>query len=236
MFWSVFSCLVQDDFDRTQLQTLILQRISNILGCTVVQSSGHLYGCRKWQTVAFEWALIACPYFTVKAADFGMNGLSRLVERSPLNPHFFFYHISKWNQSRESVSGNEMAERRSVREVTASYFFMRWSSDISALRGCLSTGRISAAGSCITSCSRVLHGCRMQTSWCWSMDLHINQRQKGICSRIWLCDISFRTCVWSIMCCWRLATLLYASWWEVTWQTIPCDLYVRPHHSSENAV
>lgn len=117
-------------------------------------------------------------------------------------------------------------------------FLMRWSSDISALRGCLSTGRITASGNQITSCSSASHG-RMQTSWRWSMYLHINQiKEKDHRdvqeNLIMICVLYL--CGWGAMSLCvivvgDLFSLPHTSWWEVTWQTVPCDLSWDGHRA-----
>lgn len=117
-------------------------------------------------------------------------------------------------------------------------FLMRWSSDISALRGCLLTGGATASGSWITSCSSASQGW-MQTGWRWSTYLHRNpwkdkdrrDVQQNLITMCLLC-----LCVWGVMCVTAvedLLSLLRASWWEVTWQTVPCDFSWDRQHSAQ---
>lgn len=63
--------------------------------------------------------------------------------------YFFYHRVNNWNQSRESETWNEKAERRRVREVTVSYFL--WDAALISLH------LEAVGGSQITSCSTVLH-------------------------------------------------------------------------------
>lgn len=121
-------------------------------------------------------------------------------------------------KSEHGIGDMKWKGRKAERERGHSVLFlMRWSSDISALRGCADPLPV-AAGSHPAVWRRQAEG--RPADQC----IHnINQpKEKGKSDH----NVFMHVCVKRDVCFHDvedLPSLLHASWWEVTWQTVPCD-------------
>ena len=183
------------------------------------ENSSSMRSFGKWSTALFlnDFRMI-CHYFTVKTTDCVSGwAVENWWNAAPRVTFSFFIfsplHVSKWNRSKESETWNEKAGRRRGREVTASYFL--WDGALISLHFRGGADPLAVAAGSRPAVWRRLARCRRADQCIYNTN---QPKEKGKSDH----NVFMYVCVWEAWCV-SSWCVLHASWWEVTWQTVPCD-------------